>query len=242
MEALVQSIGLYGWVDDGMPIRFATGGRLLDGQHRLSAIVKAKITVDLVTVTDLDEKAFAVMDTGSKRFTSDALHMAGHVNTTRLAATCRMLVQLRMVSEDLSMPSALSEFTDNQQVLSLLTEFPELPEHVCKAMALSKHFPPLNKAFISTSVFLTYKEDPELAEKFWEAVALGANLTTTSPAYQLRQRLLSLFSNTSSNRYIDVERLRLVFHAWSCFKKGREVKILRAAPESAPIPFFSTKR
>jgi hypothetical protein len=49
-------------------------GRLLDGQHRLSAIVEAGISAQMVVAIDVSEDAYLVMDRGKPRILSDALH------------------------------------------------------------------------------------------------------------------------------------------------------------------------
>jgi hypothetical protein len=54
-------------------IAFSTTGRLLDGQHRLMAIVKAGIAVPMMVSWNVDESTFTVIDHGRKRDAGDAL-------------------------------------------------------------------------------------------------------------------------------------------------------------------------
>lgn len=58
-------------------IAFDTEGRLIDGQHRLSAIIRANLTLAMRVVTDLDTRAFAVINTGKKRADHERLYMMG---------------------------------------------------------------------------------------------------------------------------------------------------------------------
>lgn len=52
-------------------VAFDTNGILRDGQHRLSAIVEAGRSAELVVFTGLSEEAYKAMDQGAKRTASD---------------------------------------------------------------------------------------------------------------------------------------------------------------------------
>lgn len=54
-------------------IAFSERGRLLDGQHRLNAIIAANATVQMVVVRGLPDDAFMAVDIGNKRTTADVL-------------------------------------------------------------------------------------------------------------------------------------------------------------------------
>jgi hypothetical protein len=58
-------------------IAFDEDGVLIDGQHRLAAIVKAGLTVRLTVAHGVRRTASTVMDTGRKRTGRDALALAG---------------------------------------------------------------------------------------------------------------------------------------------------------------------
>ena len=64
------------WLDNGDPIRIARSGRLLNGQHRLSALVKAGVTLPFHFLSNLSEESFEQMDNGAHRSVSDNLNMS----------------------------------------------------------------------------------------------------------------------------------------------------------------------
>lgn len=55
------------WRMAGEPIKFDTSGNLLDGQHRLSAVMLSGATVTMLVVRGLPPESQAVMDSGSAR-------------------------------------------------------------------------------------------------------------------------------------------------------------------------------
>lgn len=52
-------------------------GAVLDGQHRLLAIVQAKVAVRMLVATECDGATFGVVDNGSVRSRADVLSLAG---------------------------------------------------------------------------------------------------------------------------------------------------------------------
>ncbi len=77
------------WVLSHQGIAFSKSGWLIDGQHRLLAIVEANRSVQMTVTHDVDDEAFKVMDIGVKRSVSDVLHIP-----RALGATARFFATL----------------------------------------------------------------------------------------------------------------------------------------------------
>jgi len=74
------------WIVTHQGIAFDVNGVLIDGQHRLAAIVEADVPVDLTVFTDVDDGTFDVLDTGKRRNAADVLAIEGEKSSTMLAA------------------------------------------------------------------------------------------------------------------------------------------------------------
>jgi hypothetical protein len=59
------------WITTHQGIAFTQSGRLVDGQHRLSAIVLAEMPIDMMVSYGLPDDAFKVLDRGIKRSIED---------------------------------------------------------------------------------------------------------------------------------------------------------------------------
>lgn len=79
------------WTPDGNPIRVSAEGVLLDGQHRLSAIVESEIAVPVILLTGLPPESQLVMDSGKSRNFADYLAIRGIQNHVQIAATTTLL-------------------------------------------------------------------------------------------------------------------------------------------------------
>lgn len=75
------------------PIKVSTAPRsLLDGQHRLSAVIKADKTVTMWIAEDCPHEIAPVLDNGRRRTAADILNMRGHTSGVGLATAARMAI------------------------------------------------------------------------------------------------------------------------------------------------------
>lgn len=75
------------WLYTADPIRFDVDGRLIDGQHRLLAVVKSGTEQQMHVVRGLAREAQDAVDTGAARTASDALKVRGFKHGPQLAVT-----------------------------------------------------------------------------------------------------------------------------------------------------------
>lgn len=64
------------WQANGEPIQFAKNGELKNGQHRLLAVAKSGVSVEMLVVSEVEDDV-AVYDLGAKRNYSDIATFAG---------------------------------------------------------------------------------------------------------------------------------------------------------------------
>lgn len=78
------------WQATGEAIKFSKTGRLIDGQHRLHAVVLAGVPTQFLVVRDLEDAVFKVLDSGLTRGPSDVLRAIGVSSATDAGAIIRM--------------------------------------------------------------------------------------------------------------------------------------------------------
>ena len=77
------------WIPTHQGVGITKSGKLIDGQHRLEAIVEANIPVQIMVTTGVRDDAYKVLDNGIKRTMADLTGM--HMRT---AEVCRVLARL----------------------------------------------------------------------------------------------------------------------------------------------------
>src|SRR5689334_16796059 len=78
------------WELNGETIIFSKRG-LLDGQHRLHAVIEADVSVEMLVVHDVECRAFSTIDSGKARTFADVLGIDGHKNASVLASSVNLL-------------------------------------------------------------------------------------------------------------------------------------------------------
>jgi hypothetical protein len=216
------------WHMNGEPIKFAKSGVLLDGQHRLEAILESEQTVDMMVVEGLDESAFETIDTGLKRTTSDYLAVEGEANCAVLASALRYLAVLQAGGSDFKMKLS------NAQASNLLAAHPNIRASLTPGNKVKK----IMVGALATALhYLFSSVDQDRAEQFFAQLATGTELTDGHPILQLRQRLLERPKGYSIK---PVMMAALTIKAWNAFYLGQRMPNLRWRQSGeAPEPFPS---
>lgn len=103
------------WNFDGAPIRFSDDGTLLDGQHRLHAIIKSNKAIDLLVVRGLKKETQATMDIGSVRQAGHFFQINGVKNANCIASFIRGYIAIKNGSSTFYSDSKL----DGSKVISV---------------------------------------------------------------------------------------------------------------------------
>lgn len=74
------------WKENGEPIIIGKNNIVLDGQHRLLAIIESGMTLKMVVVFDVEDSTRDTIDTGIRRTPGDALSIEGIQNGNRVSA------------------------------------------------------------------------------------------------------------------------------------------------------------
>lgn len=82
------------WKENGETIKFDSEGRLIDGQHRLAAVVRANTPIQFFVVRGLDNSVMDTIDYGVKRSIENALQFQCKSYESGAAAAVRAKVLL----------------------------------------------------------------------------------------------------------------------------------------------------
>ncbi|GAB3119844.1 hypothetical protein GCM10027160_34700 [Streptomyces calidiresistens] len=210
-------------------IAFDEDGVLIDGQHRLAAIVKADTTVPLTVTRGVPRTSFTVMDTGRKRTGRDALALAGEANATHLAAALRGL-HLYLHAPNSAWSGGVS-VTSHDQLLTVLEQHPGIREALPRGIALNRACR-ITVTAATIGWYVTTGARPDIDQAPWkEGIVTGARLEPGDPRLTLRNTMLALASGRSHRRRDDSrEHLLYYLKAWNAWVEGRSIKLLRRSP------------
>lgn len=175
------------WQMNGETVIVSQSGKLLDGQHRMFAIIEYGSPVQMLIATGAPDDSFETIDTGRARTAADIAGMQGVANPKIMAAAAGMIWRLFY-------RTTINEPCSPQTVLDVIERFPALTKW-CVYVANTKGARGILPGG-SLLAALCYLEDiakkPRLAERFFEGISKGADLTEGSPILALRNRVMNL--------------------------------------------------
>ena len=221
------------WKLNGDPIRF-TGGTLMDGQHRLKAVVLTGTPIQSVVVRGVGAEAFDTIDQGKKRSASDVLRISGEVNTNNLAAAARWILLYEAGGASFRHRTLLSvgraRAITSQEIVRLIERCPDIRHSVSLTIRLAhagtaKLMPP---GLLGALHYIFSRKNAALADRFAEGMVTGFDPGAEKPFHLLRERLvtgvLSKVSRGMDFGYIGV----LAIKAWNYMRTGQiSVKALK---------------
>jgi hypothetical protein len=90
------------WKENGEPIIIDINGVVKDGQHRLTACIKANYSFHIPLITGVDPDVMDTIDTGSNRSLSDVLQLNGYKNSASAAALVKAILNYKNKRKALS--------------------------------------------------------------------------------------------------------------------------------------------
>ncbi len=219
------------WVYNGDAIRFSVEGTLLDGQHRLLAVVRTGRPITALVVMGLDRSAQDTMDDGGARTLGDMFGIAGKARANALATVVARAAEYeRGVYR-------VSGTLPKQRAIRFAEAHPGVADATAAAQKVGRKDDSVRplRGVVGTWYLYVTEGGRYLQERdeFLDALSNGFGLHAAHPVYKLRQRWAK--GATTPVRGGDEEALALIFKAWNAYVEGRPVKTLRYAPhESFP--------
>lgn len=220
-------------------------GNIVDGQHRLMAIVKAGVPAMFILVTGLEPETFDVIDTGAKRSGADTLATEGHDNAVLVAAVSYLLQNyLKQGSVGMGVMYGGGRI-ENYELREFAAQYPRLDGIATDAKTLYKMSEPkrlLEPRAIALTLAIYGSRYPQV--KDWlEQVMTGTGLEASSPLMLFRNRLIADLvrgSKSHSNMHA-ANRAALLFESLNNVIKGKKRKSLKVlGNEEFPQPFGIT--
>lgn len=205
------------WQFTGDAVKFALGGRLLDGQHRLHAIVEANVSLPMVIIRGLSGDAQTVMDAGAKRTAADAIALDGQSNAKSVAAIALMVASRGGTKRDR---------VSTSEILAIIKNDPSI-EWAASAIN-GFRIPNMTASVLGYAYWRLSAINPTAAHEFFDALSSLVGLPVGSPILALHRRLSSDGMDKRARSYsYRVETVAAVYLAWNAWRKNESRQFIR---------------
>lgn len=204
------------WQFNGETLQFDINDVLLNGQHRLSAIVRSGIAQTFLIVRGLDPRVQITIDQGTRRKPAEQMLIAGITADNSTAAAGRVYLQWitgRLYGDrlrrDVSTGELVEWATDSHDEWLVL-----------RALASTSLLQiPAQPSVVYAARFRFHLISPEEAVEFFRGLTLGADLPATSPILALRNRLLK--AKAAGEKLSRRDILGYFTVAWNAYRARR---------------------
>lgn len=244
VRAFAEAMGRGDWLITHQGIAFDSNGVLVDGQHRLAAIIEADVPVDVTVFTEVEPDTFDVLDTGKRRTASDVLAIEGEKSTTLLAAMVRT-VWLYENRRDVTWSGGGAAVT-NHQVVETLEAHPRIREFVSLAERIAGETGMIKSAAGAAAYLVESANKTKKARlaKWHEGVIEGAGLRRDDPRLVFRRTMFTMARRQAGvvqRRRDTREHVGLYLKAFNAWAAGEKLSSLRFAARE-PVPAIGKLR
>lgn len=222
------------WRLTSQGISFSDDGRLNDGQHRLTGVVRAGKAIEIRATFGEPREVFNVLDTHKVRGGADTLHVIGYQNTATLAAAGRLLAIVES-------GNPWANFTiGNADLEALLEKHPELPKAATVGNRIAKKFRcSTGGATLAFYIIERHSLRAARLSEFADRLIDNAGQGARSPITALRDGLLAKTVDqhlrSAGNR--GVAQAASIIKTWNAWVSGRKNNATRwEVGETFPLP------
>lgn len=231
INKLVADILAGRWIKDGNSIKFNTSGFMIDGQHRLMAIVKSGKTVKTLVCYDVDSEAINTIDTGTARNIADVLSLNGIKGGTRMVGALARKILTFQKGGDIPRQGKRGTLS-NQEILKYCLETDLTPfvnfGMACYQQAVTKEL--LGTGEWQFAYWMLAQSDDNAAQKF--CTDLAKLRDKDAPAIR------TLFESLTRTAVMGdfTTKMKLIITAWNAWRKGEDADLKLRKIQMAEIP------
>ena len=226
------------WALTHQGIAFSRSGELVDGQHRLAAIIEAAIPAQTRVTFGVADDAFAFLDGGIKRTGGHVVGIAGYQYSNNLAAAARLLCQVRSDNPFRQAKLTASETLDVVRENEGMCEWCSPADRVKKRLK-SSATPPIVAFYLISQ----QSSSADRLTDFIEDLVTGEFLRSNHPVHRLRDMIMVGKLARGKGGDIPITRnvgeCAAIILAWNRFVKGRnatERQLTWSPADSFPVP------
>ena len=219
------------WMVTHQGIAFDVNGVLVDGQHRLAAIIEADLPVELTVFTEVGEGTFDVLDTGKRRTAADVLAIEGEKSSTMLAAMVRT-VWLYENRPELNWSGGAAAVS-NHQIVQTLERHPKLRDYLTVGEQVAAATGMIKSAAGAACYLVGQANRRADLSPWYEGVIDGAGLVRSDPRLLFRRVMFNMARRHAGQvlrRRDTREHVGLYLTAFNAWATGQPISQLRFTP------------
>jgi hypothetical protein len=223
------------WMMTGEPIVFDDNGQLMDGQHRLRALVASGMTIEFVVTRGIPSESFVAINRGKSRSNGNVMAIHG-VSNSAASASCvasvlnyRRALAVETTDKDGKKKRGSLNTYIRPSSFEIVQEYDRNPERYTQAVKITyntkKLIAPSICSTVSALAMIDAGHSFDLVYAFWSDFSSGAGLERGNPVLAFRNKVNE---NAGSKYKIPMATMMMMaVRSWNAYVKCESIKILR---------------
>jgi hypothetical protein len=216
---LAREILLGNWQLNGQPIVIGEDEQVLDGQHRLFAIIESGKAVQSLVVYGITPDAFRTIDTGAVRTGADALALHfPEVNSTTISSSSVAVQWCHLLEQQTLSRSTQRGRLSNTDIIEYIKQHPSVMTCSEQLQDLPREGRPMSLGPAVALYEMFGRKNQEKATTFMRRLFTGEELVRSDVEYLLR----AAFQRDAERvtKYPMNLRMQMVVKGWNWLRRG----------------------
>lgn len=233
VNRLVKSIKSGQWKLNYQPIIISKDGNLINGQHRVQAVIVSKMPIEALVIHNAPDDIKPTLDIGAARNLGNHLQMAGYKGSVFAMASAIVIC--------LSFQKGSYNKSGAQTTPEEMLDYLKSNKRILKSADIFTHtdkseFRNLLPQSISVAMHYLFCEiDRDKAETFFHGLVQGTELGKTSPILRARTELISMRKESKRSELTRAMALHYLCTAFQAFLDNRRIDSLPKFKEEDKI-------
>lgn len=233
VNAYARDMSSGSWRDAESMIMLDGNGQLLNGQHRLSAIIQSGATVEFVVAEGASSESMEVMDSGAARTTRDTFQLRGYQNVTLLSSTSKLAFEYA----NGLLTSRLSDGTKGRaptrsELVQFIEDHPGLhvtAEEMTPFTKGNNRFDAILPAAVGAAHWIiSQNNDHKLATFYFEQISSPVDEPEDSAIHAINSKFRSI--KNRREKVTPSTQLLILLRGWNLYAVDSRTKTIRITP------------
>lgn len=233
--------------DNGDSIRIDTDGNIIDGQHRLAAIVKANKPVKMLIAKGVDRETFATIDTGKRRTVQDVvgidLSSAGILAPKGTTSAARLLLEYE---SRFASGASTPEKGTRQQLMPV-----DAVREACKregfidtverAAKVARRIAIVTTAPVAVTMLVSERDNKLASDAYFHRLQTMENLRPGAPEHTVDRSLRTWKTSGSTLQRSAYGQLFALIRGYLASRDGHGLNLIRMPQTPETFPYLPTR-
>lgn len=228
VDSYAESMKRGEWMLNGVPIVFGACGNLLDGHHRLFAIVASQVSIRTLVVRGVQNESFTTFDCGRHRTFGQILAMQGVENYKKISAIVSGVDAMRSNGRIYESNNRIRLKKTNTDALNEYNSNPSMYNHAARfASSIHNRLAVIKESWIGSMWYLLTQDmgyDRYKVEYFFENLC-SAKQSECQVIELLRVKLIK--ESASAMKYTTQMKFQLIAKAFNLYINNESVGVLK---------------